>query len=130
MVNVVGTMNTRLRLPVAATIFTLILLSVVAIAWAQTSAGFDLRWHVVGSSDTSASTDFRVHGTVGQNIVSPSTASSAAFNVTGGFWVEGPAIPDEPTNEPTDEPTDEPTAEPTTEPTAEPADVRLPFILR
>jgi hypothetical protein len=57
---------------------------------AQTSADYDLSWHVIaGGGRLSASADYRVEGTAGQGIVGPS--SSADFRLSSGFWFAEPA---------------------------------------
>ena len=112
-------MNKRTVSMLLAISLTLLFLSAGAVTWAQTSANFDLRWHVIGNGGAqSNSADFRVSGTVGQNTTGTTTASSADFKVTGGFWVDVPVAT--PTSTP----------EPTQEPTPEPEGVRLPFIMR
>lgn len=56
--------------------------------FAQSSARFDLTWHVVGGGGQPAgSSSYRVHGTVGQAFAGPPDASSAAFAHGSGYWV-------------------------------------------
>jgi hypothetical protein len=68
-----------------------LLLAFGAAALAQTSAGFNLEWHVIGGGgNESSSVDYRVYGTIGQSMASPPTASSAEFVVNSGYWFGGP----------------------------------------
>jgi hypothetical protein len=68
----------------------LLLLAFGAAALAQTSTGFNLEWHVIGGGGAeSSSADYRVHGTIGQSVTSPPTASSAEFVVSSGYWPGG-----------------------------------------
>jgi hypothetical protein len=68
----------------------LLLLACGAVALAQTSAGFNLEWHVIGSGGgQSSSASYQVQGTIGQGAASPPTAGSADFIVNSGFWPGG-----------------------------------------
>ena len=72
--------------PFLAVLFLLLLF--VATVLAQTSAGFNLEWHVVGSGGgESSSAGYVVNGTLGQGVASPPLAGSAAFSVGSGYWV-------------------------------------------
>lgn len=54
---------------------------------AQTSADFNLEWHVIGSGGgQSSSADYQVKGTVGQGLASPPTSGSASYRVSSGYW--------------------------------------------
>jgi len=58
-----------------------------AVAVAQTSARFNLEWHVVGSGGgESSSASYHVNGTIGQSIASQPAAESASFVVSSGYW--------------------------------------------
>jgi hypothetical protein len=68
----------------------LLLLAFGATALAQTSAGFNLEWRVIGGGGgESSSADYRVHGTIGQSVTSPPASSSAEFVVSSGYWPGG-----------------------------------------
>ena len=57
---------------------------------AQSSAGFDLRWHVIGNGGgESGSAGYRVNGTLGQSLAGPPPATSAGFAVSSGYWLVG-----------------------------------------
>ena len=74
----------------AILILLLVLATVSVTAAAQTSAGFNLEWNVIGNGGgESSSAGYRANGTIGQNLVEPATSSSAGFTVHGGFWVSG-----------------------------------------
>ncbi|MFO7682155.1 MAG: hypothetical protein R6X34_19100 [Chloroflexota bacterium] len=65
----------------------LLLLAFGAAVLAQTSAGFNLEWHVIGGGGgESSSAGYWVHGTIGQSAASPPTAGSAGFVVSSGYW--------------------------------------------
>lgn len=65
----------------------LLLLALGAVALAQTSAGFNLEWHVIGGGGgQSSSASYQVEGTIGQGVASPPTAGSAGFVVSSGYW--------------------------------------------
>ena len=70
------------------TLLMLLLLSAAAtIVAAQSSAQFDLAWHVVGNGGrASTSANYRVNGTLGQSLASPATLTGATFRVTSGYW--------------------------------------------
>jgi len=64
----------------------LFLMATVAVL-AQTSAGFNLEWHVMGSHGAeSGSANYRVRGTIGQGIASQPTSDSARFRASSGYW--------------------------------------------
>jgi hypothetical protein len=68
----------------------LLLLASTTLVVAQSSAQFDLTWHVLGSGGrASASANYHVNGTVGQGLASPATLTSAAFQVSSGYWAAG-----------------------------------------
>jgi hypothetical protein len=63
----------------------LALASVAGIVGAQSSAGFDLSWHVLGGGATqSSSGDFAMNGTAGQAIVFSSDGTS--LKMQHGYW--------------------------------------------
>jgi len=66
----------------------LLLLIMGTVVLAQTSAGFNLEWHVIGSGgQASSSSSYRVNGTIGQGIASPPSASSPNFILNSGYWL-------------------------------------------
>jgi len=68
----------------------LLLLAFGGAALAQTSAGFNLEWRVIGGGGgESSSADYRVHGTIGQSVTSPPASSGAGFVVSSGYWLRG-----------------------------------------
>jgi hypothetical protein len=64
----------------------LLVLMLGPVALAQTSVGFNLEWHVIGSGGESSSASYHVNGTLGQNVASPPTAGSTSFRVSSGYW--------------------------------------------
>lgn len=68
----------------------LLLLAVLALATlvlAQSSADFDLSWHVIaGGGGHSTSAGYVVHGTIGQPAAGPPAAVSADYQLNSGFW--------------------------------------------
>jgi hypothetical protein len=82
-------MTQKQRVTVLAVTMLLLLAFGVAVL-AQTSAGFNLEWHVIGGGgNESSSAGYRVHGTIGQSVASPPWAGSADFVVSSGYWSEG-----------------------------------------
>ena len=78
-------MNVKQKLSVTAVIL-ILLLGGVAV-WAQTSANYDLSWHVVGGGGgVSSSASYNVNGTVGQSAASPRQAVGSSFVVNSGYW--------------------------------------------
>lgn len=75
---------------VLLTLALLLLLAAGAAVLAQTSAGFNLEWHVIGSGGgESASTDYHVNGTIGQSTASQPDMGSAGFQLSSGYWFVG-----------------------------------------
>ena len=65
----------------------LLMLTVGVTVLAQSSASFNLNWHVIGNGGgESGSAHYRVNGTFGQYAAAPPASSSASFNVSGGYW--------------------------------------------
>jgi hypothetical protein len=63
-------------------------------AAAQTSASYNLEWHVVGGGGgpiTSAS--YAVNSTTGQKAASPPYSASSHYTVSGGYWFSGSLAP-------------------------------------
>jgi nucleoside recognition membrane protein YjiH len=85
MMNRIFWKNRRRKLILAALLVLLVSLVVVAGVVAQTGGGFDLTWHVVGSSGGKmAGSGFVLNGTAGQVAVSSSTGSGDTL--LHGFW--------------------------------------------
>lgn len=86
------TPNHRVIFQILAAVLLLFTTAVVVLA--QTSAGFNLEWNVIGSGGgESSSAGYRVRGTIGQGIASPPPSGSANFTVSSGYWFAdtGPA---------------------------------------
>lgn len=79
-------MKQKYQAPFLAVLFLLLLF--VATVLAQTSAGFNLEWHVIGSGGgESSSASYVVNGTMGQGVASPPLGDGTAFSVGSGYWV-------------------------------------------
>jgi hypothetical protein len=70
----------------AVSLSLLVLLAVGGVAWAQTSNGHDLSWHVLsaGGSEGMTSGTHTVHSTVSQLAIGP--AAGAQHDVESGYW--------------------------------------------
>lgn len=79
-----------MRLKSKSILLGLLLLLVLVMATtvlAQSSASFDLSWHVTGSGgQESGSASYQLQGTLGQGTASPPTSGSASFMVSSGYW--------------------------------------------
>jgi hypothetical protein len=83
-------MNQKKQRTLILAVTMLLLLALSTTVLAQTSAGFNLEWHVIGGGgNESSSVDYRVQGTIGQSVTSPPTATSVGFVVTSGYWFGG-----------------------------------------
>ncbi|MDX9954638.1 MAG: hypothetical protein RBT75_11105 [Anaerolineae bacterium] len=59
-------------------------------ALAQTSATYNLEWHVIaGGGQPVSSASYRVNATVGQGAASPPLATSATYRLSAGYWFRG-----------------------------------------
>ena len=68
----------------------LLLLAAGALVLAQSSADFNLEWHVIGNSGgASGSASYEVRGTIGQSLVSPVVSNSAGYAMSSGYWFSG-----------------------------------------
>lgn len=68
-----------------AVLLLLLLFTAVAVL-AQTSSDFNLEWHVIaGGGGKSASSSYRLEGTIGQSIASPPFSGSGSFVVSSGY---------------------------------------------
>jgi hypothetical protein len=65
----------------------LVTLVIGGAAMAQTSASYNLEWHVIGGGGQPvASTHYAVNSTAGQGAASPPYSASANYVVSGGYW--------------------------------------------
>lgn len=71
-------------------LLTLLLILMIGTAvWAQTSAGFNLEWHIIGNGGgESNSAHYQVSGTVGQ-AVAGSVSNRSDYEVSTGYWTFG-----------------------------------------
>jgi len=59
-------------------------------ALAQTSAHYNLEWHVIaGGGQPVSSSHYCVNGTAGQGAASPPLATSATYRLSAGYWFRG-----------------------------------------
>ena len=57
------------------------------ISLAQTSASYNLEWHVIGGGGGPlSSASYVVNGTVGQGAASPPYSAGDRYVVSGGYW--------------------------------------------
>ncbi len=72
--------------------FTTLLLALVAgsAVLAQTSASYNLEWHVIGGGGQPVtSAHYAVNSTAGQGAASPPYLASSSYVVSGGYWFGG-----------------------------------------
>ena len=63
------------------------LLTIGGAVWAQTSASYNLEWHVIGGGGRPvASANYAVNSTAGQGLASPPYSVSGSYAVSGGYW--------------------------------------------
>jgi hypothetical protein len=63
------------------------LLTIGGAVWAQTSASYNLEWHVIGGGGRPvASANYAVNSTAGQGLASRPHAVSGSYAVSGGYW--------------------------------------------
>ena len=80
-------MKQKQRFRGAALLFLVLFTLLGTAVLAQTSAGFNLEWHVIGNGGQgSISANYRVNGTIGQAVASQISAESANYKVSSGFW--------------------------------------------
>ena len=80
-------MRDNKRMILAALTCLLLLSTAGLVVRAQSSARFNLDWHVVGSGGgESASSNYQVNGTIGQGVASPPAVASANYIVSSGYW--------------------------------------------
>jgi opacity protein-like surface antigen len=83
-------MTRKNALVTLALVAVLAMLSIGGAALAQTSANFNLEWHVVaGGGQPASSARFAVNSTVGQGTAGSILLSSSRFIVGGGFQPGG-----------------------------------------
>jgi hypothetical protein len=62
--------------------------AVAGIALAQTSANYNLEWHVIGGGGQPVSSaSYVVNSTIGQAVASPAYTASLHYRVSGGYWI-------------------------------------------
>ena len=68
----------------------LLLIVVGTAVLAQTSANFNLEWHVMaGGGQTATSANYQIDGTIGQSLAGPPAQISTSSQLTSGYWVVG-----------------------------------------
>ena len=78
------------RFLIAASLLALCLVLTAAVAWGQSSASFDLSWHVIsGGGGPLPSTVLTLNGTLGQWAASPPYSSGDHCVVSAGYWFAG-----------------------------------------
>ena len=75
----------RLRIVVYG-LTVLLILGAAGIAWAQTSPGYDNRWHVFGAGGSAgmSSERYTVHSTLGQGAIGPAASGTTFAGI--GYW--------------------------------------------
>lgn len=59
----------------------------LGVAFAQTSANYNLEWHVIGGGGQPVSSaSYIVNSTAGQGVASPPYSFSGSYAVSGGYW--------------------------------------------
>ncbi|MCL4265667.1 MAG: hypothetical protein KJ069_20815 [Anaerolineae bacterium] len=77
----------NIKQKVGLTAVLLLLLAGSVVVWAQSSASYDLRWHVIGGGGgVSNSASYSMNGTAGQSAASPSLAVGSSYTVSSGYW--------------------------------------------
>ena len=71
---------------ISTLVVALLVLVTMGVAWAQTSPGFDLNWHVLsgGGREGMASKSYMVNGTLGQLAIGPAARNN--YGVGSGYW--------------------------------------------
>lgn len=83
----------NIKQKVGLTAVLLILLIGGVAVWAQTSANYDLSWHIVGSGGgISSSASYSLNGTAGQSAASPPLSESNSFTLSSGYWYSGSSL--------------------------------------
>jgi hypothetical protein len=80
-------MDRKALFPVVVAALILGLLVVGGVALAQTSASYNLEWHVIGGGGRPvASANYAVNSTARQGLASPPYSVGANYAVSGGYW--------------------------------------------
>jgi hypothetical protein len=80
-------MNRKGALLILGLVALLVALVAGGAALAQTSASYNLEWHVIGGGGQPiGSAHYLVHSTAGQDAASPPLSLSASYAVSGGYW--------------------------------------------
>lgn len=80
-------MNRKHVLVIAALAALLAGLVVGSAVLAQTSASYNLEWHVIGGGgEPVTSAHYAVNSTAGQGAASPPYSISSSYAVSGGYW--------------------------------------------
>lgn len=75
------------RILIASALLLALLIITLGGAWAQTSASFNLEWHVIGGGGQPlSSAHYMVNSTAGQGVASPPYSLSASYVVCAGYW--------------------------------------------
>lgn len=83
-------MNRKHILVIAALVTLLASLVVGSAVLAQTSASFNLEWHVIGGGgEPVTSAHYAVNSTAGQGLASPLYSISSSYAVSSGYWFRG-----------------------------------------
>jgi hypothetical protein len=74
------------RMALALALAALLLIPVAGAVVAQSSASYNLEWHVIGGGEPVSSASYTVNSTIGQAAGSPSYPASSHYAVSGGYW--------------------------------------------
>ena len=82
------------RVLIATGLLLISLIVTVGAALAQTSANYNLEWHVIGGGGQPVSSaHYIVNSTAGQGVASPPYSLSAGYVVCAGYWcTAGPEV--------------------------------------
>jgi hypothetical protein len=82
------------RILIATGVLLVALMVTLGTGLAQTSANFNLEWHVIGGGGQRVSSaNYIVNSTSGQGVASPSYSFSGRCVVCGGYWcTEGSTV--------------------------------------
>lgn len=64
----------------------LLLISAAGAVVAQSSANYNLEWHVIGGGGPVSSASYTVNSTIGQAASSPAYPASSHYAVSRGYW--------------------------------------------
>jgi len=78
------------RVLIASGLLLVALIVTLGAALAQTSANYNLEWHVIGGGGQPVSSaNYIVNSTAGQGVASTPYSSSASYVVCAGYWCAG-----------------------------------------